>query len=312
MCNGADKDDSTTIQETLKESEQLEAVAAITDDAIAMIEEVVADEGYHSRTIVHDLDTLGIRTTSVNRIAAPSRGRTTRPNGTRSTRIADGSAAIVTSGSSASARELLERRRAHLYGTGGLRRAHECGHQNVLKRQIVHAGGFNLGLWMLGQRYPNPRTLTSRCGQPKPRSVRLTRGVLMRIVLLTVVAACTACVQAPHREGPLPQFTGEYRILSTSESAAGLLDTFGPLARISSLSSRFRESFAGRLGTVRIRPTVGGEYAEWSVQFDSPSHEVRMIIGSRHTNGSLPVWRFEEQPAPTSDTKEAGGSMPIG
>jgi hypothetical protein len=32
--------------------------------------------------------------------------------------------------------------------TGGLRRAHVRGHENVLKRLLVHAGAFNLGLWM--------------------------------------------------------------------------------------------------------------------------------------------------------------------
>jgi len=60
---GADKGDTTTIQETLPEAaEQLEAVAAVTKDAVAVIEEVVADKGYHSRTTVHDLETLEIRT----------------------------------------------------------------------------------------------------------------------------------------------------------------------------------------------------------------------------------------------------------
>jgi len=43
---------------------------------------------------------------------------------------------------------LHERPCAHLYETGGLRRAHVRGHENVLKRLLVHAGAFNLGLWM--------------------------------------------------------------------------------------------------------------------------------------------------------------------
>jgi transposase len=42
----ADEGDTTTIQQTLPEAaEQLEAVAAVTDDAVAVIEEVVADKG---------------------------------------------------------------------------------------------------------------------------------------------------------------------------------------------------------------------------------------------------------------------------
>jgi transposase len=68
---GADEGDTTTIQKTLPEAaEQLEAVAAVTGDAVAVIEEVVADKGYHSRTTVHDLERLEIRTY----ISEPDRG----------------------------------------------------------------------------------------------------------------------------------------------------------------------------------------------------------------------------------------------
>ena len=46
---GADQGDTTTMQQTLPEAAaQLEAVAAVTDDAVKPIEEVVADKGYHS------------------------------------------------------------------------------------------------------------------------------------------------------------------------------------------------------------------------------------------------------------------------
>ena len=44
--------------------------------------------------------------------------------------------------------EYVERSFAHLYDTGGLRRTHLRGHQNILKRLLVHAGAFNLGLLM--------------------------------------------------------------------------------------------------------------------------------------------------------------------
>jgi transposase len=61
---------------------------------------------------------------------------------------------------------LLERPCAHLYETGALRRLHVRGHQNVLKRVLVHAGAFNLGLWMrtlfgVG----TPRSLQGRSAQ---------------------------------------------------------------------------------------------------------------------------------------------------
>jgi len=54
---------------------------------------------------------------------------------------------------------LLERPCAHLYETAGLRRTHVRGHENVLKRLLVHAGAFNLGLWM---RVGTPRGLQGR------------------------------------------------------------------------------------------------------------------------------------------------------
>ena len=44
--------------------------------------------------------------------------------------------------------ERLERPNAHLYETGGMRRTHLRGHTNLLKRLLVHGGGFNLGLFM--------------------------------------------------------------------------------------------------------------------------------------------------------------------
>jgi transposase len=37
---------------------------------------------------------------------------------------------------------------AHLYETGGMRRVHLKGRDNILKRLLVHAGGFNLALIM--------------------------------------------------------------------------------------------------------------------------------------------------------------------
>jgi transposase len=160
----ADKGDTTTIQETLPEAaEQLEAVAAVTDDAVAVIEEVVADKGYHSRTTVHDLETLEIRTY----LSEPDRGpqswigqeaeRDAVYANRRRIRGDRGKRLLRRRG------ELLERPCAHLYETGALRRAHVRGHENVLKRLFLQASAFNLGLWMrtlfgVG----TPRTLQGR------------------------------------------------------------------------------------------------------------------------------------------------------
>lgn len=50
--------------------------------------------------------------------------------------------------------EKVERSFAHCYATGGMRRVHLRHHPNILKRLLVHAAAFNLGLIMrkvLGQ-----------------------------------------------------------------------------------------------------------------------------------------------------------------
>ena len=71
---GADQGDTTTIAETVTAAaEELEAVAAATDGQTAVIEEVVADKGYHSNQVLVDLAALDLRTY----IAEPDRGRRT-------------------------------------------------------------------------------------------------------------------------------------------------------------------------------------------------------------------------------------------
>jgi transposase len=53
--------------------------------------------------------------------------------------------------------ELIERSFAHLYDTGGMRRTTWAVTRTILKRLLIHAGGFNLGLLMraiLGARTP--------------------------------------------------------------------------------------------------------------------------------------------------------------
>ena len=189
---GADEGDTTTIQETLPEAaEQLEAVAAVADDAVVVIEEVVADKGYHSRTLVHDLETLAIRTY----ISEPERGPQSwadqkaerdavyanrrRIRGDRGRRL------LRRRG------ELLERPCAHLYETGRLRRAHVRGHENVLKRLFVHAGAFNLGLWM--------RTLFG-VGTPRSLQGRVVAFGAMIAALWALIDDGITAIWSQHRD----------------------------------------------------------------------------------------------------------------
>src|SRR3990172_6346295 len=59
----ADLGDTTTIQTTLPEAvQQLEAVAAVTDDRVRTGDELVTDKGYHGKQTVLDMQTLGLRT----------------------------------------------------------------------------------------------------------------------------------------------------------------------------------------------------------------------------------------------------------
>ena len=69
---GADQGDTTTIGETVTAAaEELKAVAVVTDGQTAVIDEVVADKGYHSNQVLVDLGALDLRTY----IAEPNRGR---------------------------------------------------------------------------------------------------------------------------------------------------------------------------------------------------------------------------------------------
>src|SRR3712207_4028751 len=88
--------------------------------------------------------------------------------------IAAASAALAAKHLLRRRRELLERPCAHLYETGGLRRAHVRGHENVLKRLLVHGSAFNLGLWM-----------RSLFGVGTPRALQ-GRAAAMRALLSTL------------------------------------------------------------------------------------------------------------------------------
>jgi len=175
---GADQGDTTTIAETVTAAaEDLEAVRAVTDGETAVIDEVVADKGYHSNQVLVDLAALDLRTY----IAEPDRARrrwTNRPAARaavyanrRRIRGARGHALVRRRS------ERLERPNAHLYDTGAMRRTHLRGHANILKRLFVHIGGFNLGLLM--------RTLIG-IGTPRGLQGRLAAAL---VVLWTHIVA---------------------------------------------------------------------------------------------------------------------------
>ena len=186
----ADQGDTTTIQTTLPEAiEQLEAVAAVTDDKVKTGEELVTDKGYHSKQTVLDVQLLGLR----SYISEPDRGRQhwidqhaerdavyanrRRIEGERGQRL------MRQRG------ELLERPNALLYETGGMRRTHLRGHGNILKRLLVHVAACNLGLWM--------RTLT---GIGTPRGLQGCLSAIMAF-FFSLWVLLRDRVTAHHRRG---------------------------------------------------------------------------------------------------------------
>src|SRR5262245_16302987 len=139
-----DGDTATSIETLIEAAEQVEAVRPGADG----LKEVVGDKGYHSNQSLADLEAGGLRGYS----AEPDGGRrnwTKKPAGRdavyrnrRRIRGARGQRLLRLRG------ERLERPFAHLYETGGMRRAYLRGHDNIRKRLLIHTAGFNLGLLM--------------------------------------------------------------------------------------------------------------------------------------------------------------------
>ena len=151
-----------------------------------LFEEIVTDKGYHGNQSCQDLQELGLRTY----LSEPERGRRhwkeqpqaqkavyanrRRVRGERGKRL------------QRMRGERVERSNAHLYETGGMRRTHLRGHENILKRLIVHAAGFNLGL-----------LLRSVIGIGKPRRLQDFPGPLLSLLLW--FWSLLQCLPRPHK-----------------------------------------------------------------------------------------------------------------
>lgn len=125
--HGADQGDTTTIADTVTTAaEGLEAVAAVTDGKTAVIDEVVADKGYHSNQVLVDLAVLDLRTY----IAEPDRGRRRwKKNAVARAPVSANRRCIRGARGLALLRrrsQRLERPNAHLYEIGVMR-ARICG-----------------------------------------------------------------------------------------------------------------------------------------------------------------------------------------
>jgi transposase len=139
-----DGDAETSIETLIAAAEHIEIVLPDGDG----LQEVVGDKGYHSNQSLIDLEAVGAR----SYISEPDRGQRNWKNkpdaqaavyrNRRRIRGPRGLRLLRLRG------ERLERPFAHLYETGGMRRVYLRGHTNILKRLLIHTGGFNLGLLM--------------------------------------------------------------------------------------------------------------------------------------------------------------------
>jgi transposase len=153
----ASEGDTSTIGKTLQEAQTVSR--EINERGV---EEVVADKGYHSGAVLKDLHAESVR----SYIPEPERGqrhwkgegkaaeqkrtyenrrRVRAERGKRLQKIRC---------------ELTERSFAHMYETGGMRRVHLRGRDNILKRLFLQGAAFNLSL-----------ILRRDCGVGKPRQL---------------------------------------------------------------------------------------------------------------------------------------------
>ena len=181
--------DTSTMGRTLAEAQP---IAESIDER--GIEEVVADKGYHSGEVLKDLHQRGMR----SYIPEPQRGRRhwggkrieqQRVYANRRRTRAPRSKRLQRRRS-----ELTERTFAHMYETGGMRRLWLRGRENVLKRLLIQAGGFNLALVM-----------RKMFGIGKPRQLQDSPSTLISALIYSfraVWAMIRAFCRSPGRTWP--------------------------------------------------------------------------------------------------------------
>jgi len=201
----ADQGDTTTLDETLCEAgeqvaEQIRREVELRPQDkpkvhLQGIEELVTDKGYHSGAVVQRMKSYEVRTYIPEKRQKGRRdwqGKSAERQAVyqnRRRRGEYGKSLLRRRG------ELIERSFAHCYETGGIRRCHLRGRQNILKRQLIHVGAFNLSLILrklIGA--GTPRELKNRARQAVSR---LLRFVMCLMTTLSPVRRLTAAVGQP-------------------------------------------------------------------------------------------------------------------
>jgi transposase len=177
----ADQGDTTTVLETLAEAGENVAELIRTEAPkqnpqvhLGGIEEVVADKGYHSGAVLVAMQSADLRTYFPEKKQKGQRHWEGKPKqqqavyeNRRRVHRAYGKSLLGKRG------ELIERSFAHCYDTGGMRRTHLRGQQNILKRLLIHVGAFNLSL-----------IFRSLLGSGTPRELRNRQSSLLFVFSL--------------------------------------------------------------------------------------------------------------------------------
>ena len=135
-----------TVRKMAGQAAHADAVGPVETVSEVGVERVVADKGYHSKQALQDLAEVGVRTV----ISEPERKRQ-KWSGQSAAQAAvyANRRRLDTQTAQGLIRrrgELMERSFAHLYDTGGMRRVHLRGKNNIAKRALIHAAAFNLSL----------------------------------------------------------------------------------------------------------------------------------------------------------------------
>lgn len=93
--------------------------------------------------------------------------------------------------------ELIERSFAHCYETGAMRRVYLRGSENVLKRQLIHVGAFNLSL-----------IFRQKLGAGTPRELHNRRARAIFVVLVFRISSVAASGVLPAVSGRLSRRDG--------------------------------------------------------------------------------------------------------
>ena len=196
-----DAGDTATILETLPQAgDHIAEIACATNNEEVGERvhpqgpvEAIADKGYHSNDTLRVLGDVAVR----SYISEPDRGRRHWQNKPEARQAVYGNRRRIRGehGKQLLRRrgELVERSFAHAYETGGMRRLHLRGRNNVLKRVLIHIGGFNLSL-----------ALRKLLGKGTPRAFQGLSADALLILLRFWIATLALTVE---ESVPLPKFT---------------------------------------------------------------------------------------------------------